>query len=61
MIQTLTSIRPINKTDAMTLISKFGTLKNIIEATEQQLSQCSGFGPTKAKKLYKTLHENFCK
>lgn len=61
MVQALTSIKPVNKTDAMTLIAKFGTLKNITEATEYQLSSCPGFGPRKAKKLYSTLHESFCK
>lgn len=61
LIQVLTSIKPINKTDAMTLITRFKTLEGIIQASEYQLSECPGFGPRKAKKLYSVLHENFCK
>lgn len=45
----------------MTLITTFGTLENIIKATENRLADCPGFGATKAKKLYKALHEPFLK
>lgn len=45
----------------MTLLTTFGTLENIIKATESRLSECPGFGVTKAKKLYKALHEPFLK
>lgn len=45
----------------MTLITTFGTLENIIKATENRLADCPGFGLTKAKKLYKALHEPFLK
>lgn len=61
LVQALTSIKPVNKTDAMTLIARFKTLKGIIQASEYQLSECPGFGPRKAKKLYNVLHENFKK
>lgn len=45
----------------MTLITTFGTLENIIKAKESRLAECPGFGTTKAKKLYKALHEPFLK
>lgn len=61
VINALSTIKPVNKTDAMTLIAKFGTLDNIIKATESRLAECPGFGATKAKKLYKALHEHFLK
>ncbi|CAG9795287.1 unnamed protein product [Diatraea saccharalis] len=61
IVNALTSIKPVNKTDAMTLIKTFGTLGNIILASEKRLSECPGFGATKAKKLYKALHEPFLK
>ncbi|XP_045494014.1 DNA excision repair protein ERCC-1 [Colias croceus] len=61
IVNALTSIKPVNKTDAMTLITTFGTLENIIKATERRLADCPGFGATKAKKLYKALHEPFLK
>ncbi|XP_068912359.1 DNA excision repair protein ERCC-1 isoform X3 [Tenebrio molitor] len=61
LLQVLTSIRPVNKTDAMNLIARFKTLEGIIQASEYQLSECPGLGPVKAKKLYTTLHEQFCR
>ncbi|XP_013164570.1 PREDICTED: DNA excision repair protein ERCC-1 [Papilio xuthus] len=61
IINALSNIKPVNKTDAMTLLTNFGTLANIIKANESRLADCPGFGPTKAKKLYKALHEPFLK
>ncbi|CAH2071637.1 unnamed protein product, partial [Iphiclides podalirius] len=61
IINALSSIKPVNKTDAMTLLTTFGTLENIIKATERRLADCPGFGITKAKKLYRALHEPFLK
>lgn len=55
----LTNIKPLNKTDAMTLLQNFGSLANLINATEDQLSQCDGLGPRKAKKLFQTFNEPF--
>lgn len=43
------------------MIASFGSLENIIKATEKRLSDCPGFGVTKAKKLYRALHEPFLK
>lgn len=60
-MQALTSIKPINKTDVLTLITRFKTLKGIINASEFQLSECPGIGPRKARKLYSVLHQNFCR
>lgn len=57
----MSSIKPVNKADALTLISRFETLENIIRAPESKLAECPGFGLTKAKKLYKALHEPFLK
>ncbi|KAK9688015.1 Binding domain of DNA repair protein Ercc1 (rad10/Swi10) [Popillia japonica] len=59
IIQALTSIKSVNKTDAMVLINKFRTLEGILKATELQISLCPGFGALKAKRVYSTLHENF--
>lgn len=61
IINALTSIKPVNKTDAMTLISIFGTLENMIKTSETKLSNCPGFGTRKASKLYGVLHEPFLK
>lgn len=51
----------MNKTDAMTLLSRFKSLEGILNASEYQLSECPGIGPVKAKKLHGTLHEQFCR
>ncbi|KAM8712032.1 hypothetical protein ACLKA7_012538 [Drosophila subpalustris] len=59
LVAALTNIKPINKTDAVTLLQIFGNLENLINASEERLSQVMGLGPRKAKKLYKTLHEPF--
>ncbi|XP_056648668.1 DNA excision repair protein ERCC-1 [Diorhabda sublineata] len=61
LIQVLTSVRSINKSDAMALIDKFKTLNGIIQASELQLAEIPGFGLRKANKLYTCLHERFCR
>ncbi|XP_039430045.1 DNA excision repair protein ERCC-1 [Culex pipiens pallens] len=61
MVSALTSIKPVNKTDAMTLMQNYGTLANMINSSEEKLAQCPGFGARKAKKLHKTFNESFLK
>ncbi|XP_072389975.1 DNA excision repair protein ERCC-1 [Diabrotica undecimpunctata] len=61
LIQVLTSIRIVNKSDAMALIDKFKTLDRILQASELQLAEMPGFGLRKANKLYTTLHSKFCR
>ena len=53
------SIKSVNKTDAATLISVFSTLEGIVNASIEELTLCPGFGPLKAQKLHKALHESF--
>lgn len=57
LIDCLTTIRSINKTDAMVLLSTFKTLKGIIKASIDELALCPGFGPLKAKRLYDALRK----
>jgi len=59
LVDALTSIKSINKTDAGTLITVFGTLEGIVQATIEELTLCPGFGPQKAQRLHKALHESF--
>ncbi|XP_017470435.1 PREDICTED: DNA excision repair protein ERCC-1 [Rhagoletis zephyria] len=59
LVSALTSIKPVNKTDAVTLLQNFGKLEKLINASEERLSLVIGLGPRKASKLYKTLHEPF--
>ena len=59
LVETLTSVKSVNKTDAVTLLSAFGSLERIIKASIEELSLCPGLGPQKAQRLYKVLQESF--
>ncbi|KAG8041186.1 hypothetical protein G9C98_002174 [Cotesia typhae] len=59
LISALTSVRSVNKTDALTLLRNFGTIADILKASPETLSLCPGFGIQKAKRLHKVLHEPF--
>ncbi|KAJ1406425.1 restriction endonuclease type II-like protein [Ochromonadaceae sp. CCMP2298] len=55
----LTKVGSVNKTDVQTLMSVFGTLGNICNASQQELVLCPGMGDKKVKRLHRTLHEPF--
>ncbi|XP_026997604.1 DNA excision repair protein ERCC-1 [Tachysurus fulvidraco] len=57
----LTTVKSINKTDAITLLSTFSSLGGIINASKEELVLCPGLGPQKAKRLYDVLHQPFLK
>jgi len=59
--ETLTSVKKINKTDAVTLLNAFGSVQKIVEATEQDLSLCPGIGPQKACRIHKVFNQPFLK
>jgi len=59
LIEALTSVKSVNKTDAVTLLGTFKTLSEIVKASPEDLALCPGVGPNKAKKLHKVLHESF--
>ena len=59
LVDALTSVKSVNKTDAMTLISVFGSLEKIVNASIEDLTLCPGFGPHKAQKLHKALNQTF--
>lgn len=61
LIDTLTAVKSINRTDAMTLLSTFGSLEKIVGATQDELLLCPGLGPQKAAKLHRVLHQPFKK
>ena len=54
--EALTSVRSVNKTDAGALLTAFGSLAQVVRATEEELALCPGVGPGKAKRLYEVLH-----
>ncbi|KAK1797791.1 hypothetical protein P4O66_008153, partial [Electrophorus voltai] len=43
----LTTVKSINKTDAITLLSTFSSLEGIINASKEELVLCPGLGPQK--------------
>ncbi|KAI8643628.1 restriction endonuclease type II-like protein [Parasitella parasitica] len=55
----LTQIRSVNKTDVLTLLSTFGSLKQIAEASTDALAMCPGFGEQKVKRLQQTWKQPF--
>lgn len=59
LMNALTTIRSVNKTDATTLLSTFGTLSKLIQAQPNTLALCPGIGIQKAERIHKTLHEQF--
>lgn len=61
VVNALTSIKTVNKTDAMTLLTNFSTLENLIQASENKFAACPGFGVRKAQKIVKVFNEPFLK
>ncbi|KAM9324950.1 DNA excision repair protein ERCC-1 [Gastrophryne carolinensis] len=61
MTDCLTTVKSVNKTDSCTLLTTFGTLLDIANASREDLSLCPGLGPQKAKRLFDALHEPFLK
>ncbi|KAJ8255557.1 hypothetical protein COCON_G00194210 [Conger conger] len=57
----LTTIKSVNKTDAMTLLATFSTMEGIMNASKEELELCPGLGPQKARRLHDTLHQPFLK
>ncbi|XP_064296175.1 DNA excision repair protein ERCC-1 [Phalacrocorax carbo] len=61
MTDCLTSVKSVNKTDALSLLTTFGSLMAVVNASREDLSLCPGIGPQKAKRLFDVLHEPFLK
>lgn len=57
--ETLTAVRPLNKTDVATLHATFGSLKSIMHASQAELSRCPGLGEKKVKRLREAFAEPF--
>ena len=43
-------MRGVNRTDVMTLGASFHTAAGIMQASEEDLAQCPGIGPTKVRR-----------
>uniref|UniRef100_A0A9L0RRM3 DNA excision repair protein ERCC-1 n=2 Tax=Equus caballus TaxID=9796 RepID=A0A9L0RRM3_HORSE len=61
VIECLTTVKSVNKTDSQTLLATFGSLEQLIAASREDLALCPGLGPQKARRLFDVLHEPFLK
>ncbi|CAG0903014.1 unnamed protein product [Darwinula stevensoni] len=59
VVDALATVRSVNRTDAMTLLSTFGSLEKILKASADEIALCPGFGPQKASRLHQALHMPF--
>lgn len=55
----LTTIKPLNRTDVVTLTRTFGSLRDIVNADLDQLRECPGLGDKKVKSLYDAFNKPF--
>jgi len=53
------SVRSVNKTDATTLASNFGTFRALATATREELSLCPGLGDKKVERLFTTFNASW--
>ncbi|KAI2609905.1 restriction endonuclease type II-like protein [Hypoxylon fragiforme] len=59
LIEFVTVPRGINKTDAISLVSAFGSLKNAVNAEPEQVAVISGWGEKKIKRWCEVVEEPF--
>ncbi|BFI28385.1 DNA excision repair protein ERCC-1 [Marchantia polymorpha subsp. ruderalis] len=55
----LTTVRHVNKTDAVSLGTAFGTLAGIFNGSMEDFARCPGIGERKVKRLYDAFYEPF--
>lgn len=59
LIDFVTVPRGVNKSDAVSLVSNFGSLKNAINAEPEQIGVIGGWGEVKVKRWASTIDEPF--
>ena len=55
----LSTVRSVNKSDAATLASNFGTLRALALASREELALCPGLGGKKVERIFSALHAPF--
>eukprot|EP00038_Savillea_parva_P003244 m.122704 g.122704 ORF g.122704 m.122704 type:complete len:382 (+) comp11118_c0_seq2:36-1181(+) len=55
----LTTVKSVNKTDTVTLLTTFGSLKDMMQASADDLRMCPGFGEQKAQRLQAVFDQPF--
>ncbi|KIW06803.1 uncharacterized protein PV09_02483 [Verruconis gallopava] len=59
VVDFITTPRSINKTDAMSLVGNFGSIRTAVNARPEELSMIGGWGPTKVKQWHAAVTEPF--
>ncbi|PYI30468.1 DNA repair protein rad10 [Aspergillus indologenus CBS 114.80] len=59
LVEFVTTPRSINKSDAASLMSTFGSLQNAINAPSEQISAVPGWGEKKVRQWHNTVREGF--
>merc|ERR1712062_719558 len=59
LTEALTTVKGINKTDAVALATRFGSFQGIAAASEDELHKCPGIGDKKVRQLHKVFHTPF--
>lgn len=61
LVDALTSVKSINRTDAITLLATFDSLANIATASPDELTICPGISIIKARRLHSLFRKPFIK
>ena len=61
VLDALQSIRRVNSTDSQTLLSNFGTIAGVADASQKNLAFCFGIGAQKAKNIHELFRQPFLK
>jgi len=59
LLEVLTTVKGINKTDAAALAGRFGSLAGVAKANQEDLLRCSGIGDKKVRQLANVFHKPF--
>jgi DNA excision repair protein ERCC-1 len=59
LVEFITTPRSINKTDAMSLVSNFGSIRTAVNARPEELLMIAGWGQTKVKQWHAAVTEPF--
>lgn len=59
MVDFITVPRGINKTDAVSLVSNFGSIRTAINAQQEEIAMVGGWGRTKVKRWHTVVREPF--
>ena len=55
----MTTVRSVNKTDVITLVTTFGSFADVANASTDELRLCPGLGESKASRLHSVFAEPF--